>query len=222
MRLLQYADSALPIGSFSFSGGVESAAAAGLLATEEELEGYLHQSLRTAALTDGVAALHAYRAALVGNMEAVVEADQRLYCTKLWAESRAMSVRVGGRLLSLARNTLNNSLLDKFSETIAKGGCRGTQAVVLALIFAIEEVDEQSLWAALMSGVANMVLGASLRTTRLSHLTTQAILHRTAPLIEEQYATVLEMRLEDMQSFAPMMEIVAALHEQGRERLFMN
>lgn len=92
----------------------------------------------------------------------------------------------------------------------------------MALIFAIEEVDEQSLWAALMSGVANMVLGASLRTTRLSHLATQAILHRTAPLIEELYATVLEMRLEDMQSFAPMMEIVAALHEQGRERLFMN
>lgn len=222
MRLLQYADSALPIGSFSFSGGVESAVASGLLTNDEELEGYLHQSLRTSALTDGIAALHAHRAASATNMRGIVEADNRLYHTKLWAENRAMTVRLGTRLLSLARHIIGSELLEQYAEEVAHSRACATHAVVLATLFAIEGMDEQTLWAALMGGVANMVLGASLRTMRLTHIATQSILHRSAPLIEELYNEVLEMRLCDIRSFAPMMEIVAALHEQGNERLFMN
>ena len=188
----------------------------------EDLEEYLHSALRTAALTDGVAALYAHRAAHNRNIAAIVDADWKLYHTKLWAESRAMSVRLGERLLSLARHTLVSELLDHFASAKEQGRCRATHAVVMAVVLAEAEVDEQGLWAAQMSGVANMVLGASLRTMRLTHIDTQRILHRAVPLIDSLYAEVLEMRLEDMQSFAPVMDIVAALHEQGNERLFMN
>ncbi|MBO5903393.1 MAG: hypothetical protein J6Q40_05320 [Tidjanibacter sp.] len=222
LRLLQYGDSALPIGGFSFSGGVESAVASRLLKQKEELESYLRQSLRNTALTDGIAALHAHRGAMAENMEAVIEADCRLYHTKLLAENRQMSVRLGSRLLSLARSTLHSELLGKFAERVAHGQAYATHAVVLAVILAESEVDEQGLWAALMAGVENMVLGASLRTMRITHIETQAMLHRSASYIEELYGGILELRLDDMQSFAPMMEIVAALHERGNERLFMN
>lgn len=222
LRLLQYGDSALPIGGFSFSGGVESAVASGLIKSVEELDSYLCQSLRNSALTDGVAALHAHRGAIAGNIGSIVEADCKLYRTKLLAENRQMSIRLGSRLLSLARSTLHSELLAKYAEIVAQGQAYATHAVVLAITLAEAEVDEQGLWAAMMAGVENMILGASLRTMRVTHIDTQAILNRSATYIEELYSEVLELRLEDMQSFAPMMEIVAALHESGNERLFMN
>ena len=94
--------------------------------------------------------------------------------------------------------------------------------MVLATTLAEVGVDEQGVWSVLMAGVENMVLGAALRTMRITHIDTQRILHRTAAYIEKSYAEAVELRLDDLQSFAPMLEIVAALHERGNERLFMN
>lgn len=222
LRLLQYGDSALPIGGFSFSGGVESAVANGLLRGTGELESFLRQSLRCAALTDGIAALHAYRGALAGNIDTIVEVDSRLYRTKLLAENRQMSLRLGSRLLSLAHSTLHSELLTEYTERVARSRAYATHAVVLATTLAEAGLEEQGVWSVLMAGVENMILGASLRTMRVTHIETQAILHRTATYIEKLYAEAVELRLDDMQSFAPMLEIVAALHERGNERLFMN
>ncbi|MBQ6605186.1 MAG: hypothetical protein IIX17_06260 [Tidjanibacter sp.] len=222
LRLLQYGDSALPIGGFSFSGGVESAVASGLLRGTGELESFLRQSLRCAALTDGIAALHAHRWAMLGNTDAIVEVDCRLYRTKLLAENRQMSLRLGSRLLQLAHSTLQSELLAEYAEKVTQGRAYATHAVVLAATLAEVGVDEQGVWSVLMAGVENMVLGAALRTMRITHIDTQRILHRTAAYIEKSYAEAVELRLDDLQSFAPMLEIVAALHERGNERLFMN
>ncbi len=222
LRLMQYGDSALPIGGFSFSGGVESAVASGMLRGTDELESYLHQSLRSVALTDGLASLHAHRATMAENIDTIDDIDCKLYHTKLLAENRQMSLRLGSRLLSLARSTLESEWLTAYSDEVAQGRAYATYAVVLAATLAEVGVDEQGLWSALMAGTENMVLGAALRTMRVTHIETQAIIHRSASYIERLYAEAVELRLEDMQSFAPIMEIVATLHERGNERLFMN
>lgn len=62
MRLLQLSDSALPIGTFSFSNTLESAVEWGVVGDRESLQEYCSELLRVVALTDGVAALHALNA----------------------------------------------------------------------------------------------------------------------------------------------------------------
>lgn len=63
MRLLEFTDSAFPVGTFSFSNGLETAAEEGLVYDAATLEQYAQDIVRQAAFTDGVAALHAFRGA---------------------------------------------------------------------------------------------------------------------------------------------------------------
>ena len=56
MRLLEFTDSAFPVGTFSFSNGLETAAEEGLVYDAATLEQYAQDIVRQAAFTDGVAA----------------------------------------------------------------------------------------------------------------------------------------------------------------------
>ena len=69
MRLLEFTDSAFPVGTFSFSNGLETAAEEGLVHDAATLEQYTQDIVRQAAFTDGVAALHAFRGYNLGYYE---------------------------------------------------------------------------------------------------------------------------------------------------------
>lgn len=59
MRLLEFTDSAFPVGTFSFSNGLETAAEEGLVHDAATLEQYTQDIVRRPPSPDGVAALHA-------------------------------------------------------------------------------------------------------------------------------------------------------------------
>lgn len=68
----------------------------------------------------------------------------------------------------------------------------------------------------------NMILNAALRCVKVSHYETQAILYRLCTEAAENYKIVRELNFEDMQAFAPEMDVIASLHEKGKMRMFMN
>jgi urease accessory protein len=57
---------------------------------------------------------------------------------------------------------------------------------------------------------------------RVSHIETQKILYELTGRTEEMYAIAATKRLSDMASFAPLSEILAAVHTRAHVRLFMN
>jgi urease accessory protein len=71
-------------------------------------------------------------------------------------------------------------------------------------------------------GVASMILGASLRLMRVSHVDTQRMLYELGPHTDAAYESAAVARLEDMAGFAPLAEILAAVHVKAHVRLFMN
>jgi urease accessory protein len=222
MHLLQCSDSAFPVGAFSFSQALETAACEGVVTDARQLEAYVGAVLRQAAGTDGVAALQAHRAASCNRFAELVAIDRRLLSYKLNSEARMMSLRMGRKMAELAARITSRSLCGQWLEAIDLGEAQGSYPVGQAIAFAEMGLGEEALFAAHQYGVASMVLSAALRCLRVSHFQTQEILFRVGSSWRRMYEEVRGLELRHLRAFAPELEILSALHEKGVSRMFMS
>lgn len=222
-RLIQFSDSAFPVGTFSFSNGLETAAHLGIVHDAETLKSYVRSVATQAAFSDGIAALLAHRAAGAGDYAGVLRADQMLMLFKMNDEARLMLRRMGKKLAELGcRLYGRESMFGVWLEDINSHTTPGSYPVAQAIAFALEAMDERELYAAHQYGLINMVLSAALRLVRVSHYDTQAILFELGEEVENDYERARTMDFENMNSFVPEMDIFASLHEKGNMRMFMN
>ncbi len=223
MRLLQMTDSAFPVGTFSFSNGLETASYLGIVHDADTLGQYTRSVALQGAFSDGVAALHAYRAATAGSYDDILAADARIMLFKMNDEARMMLCRMGKKLAELGvKLWLESSMFSRWLADISAGNTPGAYPVAQGIAFAEAGLSEKELFASHQYGVINMVLSAALRCVRVSHYDTQAILFRLSDEIDGLYERARTMRFEDMNSFVPEMDIFASLHEKGQMRMFMN
>lgn len=222
MRLVQLSDSAFPVGAFAFSNGLETAAEEGLVCSAATLEEYVREIVCTAAFTDGIVSLHAYRSALAHSYEGLLEADRQAILCKMNAEARQMTRRMGRKLSELARRILAPERFEGWLADIRAERTPGTYPAAQGLLFAVCGLTERSLFSAQQYGTANTVLGAALRCVRVSHFDTQGILYRLAGEADTLYEEASGMDFDDMHAFSPQIDILASLHEKGIKRLFMN
>ena len=227
MRLLEFTDSAFPVGTFSFSNGLETAAETGEVTDAATLGQFARDTLHRSAGTDGIAALCAFRSCRSDDYGAVAEADESLWLTKLNAEARQMTARMGRKTAELADRILDDSeLWQRFGRRwladIASGDVRGTHPVTLAMVFAACGLTERELFGSLCYGALNTVLSAALRCVRVSHYDTQRILFGLSRDVDALFGEVGAMELHEMNAFAPQADILASMHEKGSKRMFMN
>ncbi|MDE6794304.1 MAG: urease accessory protein UreF [Muribaculaceae bacterium] len=222
MRLLQFTDSAFPVGTFSFSNGLETASFESIVTDASSLEAFARAQAHQAATSDGVAALHAYRAYLKGEYEAIQDIDRYLIMFKMNAEARMMIKRMGKKLAELGVRLFDAPLISQWLKDIKEDKVPGTYPVAQGLIFAAAGIGEKELFCSHQYGVVNMVLGAALRCVKVSHYDTQLILEKIANEVSDLYDKVAQMDLKDMNAFYPELDILASLHEKGNMRMFMN
>lgn len=222
IHLLQLSDSAFPIGAFSFSNSLESAAEYGIVHDESTLESYTMQIIRSAAMTDGIAALTAWEATAGNDHTRLIAIDNSLWCSKPNEEARQMTQRMGRKLTELMEKIINKDLLKLWHQSIKNGEVTGTHAVTLGIVATLCGINSRELFCSICYGAATIVLGAALRCTRTTHISTQSILFRVGEYVESLYAEAKSMDIEQMNSFSPQCDIMAALHEKGSKRLFMN
>ena len=222
IRLLEFADSAFPVGTFSFSNGLETAAEEGLVHDAATLEAYTRDIVRQTAFTDGIAALHARRSYLARDRAGIAEADGAAIRCKLNAEARLMTCRMGKKMAELAVHIFPDAEIEAWLADIAAGRTPGTYPAAQGIVFAACGLSERALFAAQQYGAANMVASAALRCVRVSHYDTQRILFRLGDEADALYETVRAMELDEMNAFVPQVDILASLHEKGLKRMFMN
>ena len=223
MHLLQMTDSTFPVGTFSFSNGLETAANLGVVHDADTLEQYTRSVARQGAFSDGVAALMAHRAALKGDLQQVELTDRELMLFKMNDEARMMLQRMGKKLAELSVKLFpDDKLISAWLDDIKAEKTPGTYPVAQGLAFAASSLGEADLFASHQYGVINMVLSAALRCVRVSHYDTQLILQRLCAESEKLYEQARVMTFTDMNSFVPEMDIFASLHEKGNMRMFMN
>lgn len=222
MRLMALTDSAFPVGTFSFSNGLETAADMGLVHDAATLEAYTRCVARQTAFTDGVAALHALRCRSRKNYDGIAEADRQAILCKLNAEARQMTCRMGKKLAELWTRTDADTTAARWLKDIEAGRTPGTYPVAQGIVFAANGIGERELFCSHQYGAIGTVLNAALRCVRVSHYDTQRILFRLSAETEALYAEAAAMEYRDMNAFAPQADILASLHEKGTKRLFMN
>ena len=248
VHLMQFGDSMLPTGAFAFSGALEAAAQTGVVHDARTLQQYVVSSFHQASTGDAVGLAFAMRALCddavsvggevgEGTLARLGAVDLALYRRKLPEEFRDMMTKTGRKLAELGAETTKSPLLSRWLSRIRTGGTPGSYPVSLAVLFAAaafagkpvrgtdgaeEEALLQEGLTVYFYGVAMGLLNASLRLMRVTHLETQAILYRSSVLFEPLCARALATPLERMTGYAPMTEILSAVHAGARIRLFMS
>jgi urease accessory protein len=222
IRLLQFGDSMLPVGSFAFSNALESAVERGVVHDVATLKDYVTTAVRQAASADGIALLHAHRAALAGDMPGVVRADRAVLERKLNEEARTMTTRMGRKLAEVSERVVGGTVGAAWLGAIRAGDAPGTFPVGLGVLFAQLDSPETDAFAVHQYGVAFMILSAALRIMRIDHLDTQTILFDVDGAASGAYEAIRGADLADMAVFAPMTDILAAVHAKAHVRMFMS
>ncbi len=222
LRVLQFGDSVLPVGAFSFSGGLESAVHEGIVHDAATLRGFVRTAARQAATADGIALLHAHRAAREGDLPAILAIDKAVLNRKLNEELRTMTTRMGRKLAELCEHVRAGSVMADWLAAIRTGQTPGCYPIAQALAFAGLGLGEQDAFAAHQYGVASMITGAALRLMRITYLDAQAILFDVNATAAADLASIHDASLDDMATFAPETEIAAAIHLKATVRMFMN
>ncbi|HQR21933.1 MAG TPA: urease accessory protein UreF [Burkholderiaceae bacterium] len=221
-RTLQFGDSMFPIGSFAFSGGLESAVQKRVVTDAVTLEAYARTAVEQAAMGDGVALVWAHRAALAGDLDELASIDRRVYARKLSSETRTMSVRMGKKFAEMSAEVAGAPLLTAWRDRVASGATPGCYPVALAANFAAQGLPARDAFIVHQYGVATMILGAALRLMKIGHVETQCMLYRLNADSDAGFEIAARTPLVDMAGFAPLAEVLAAVHVKAHLRLFMN
>jgi urease accessory protein len=221
MRVLQFGDSLLPIGSFAFSNGLEAAVQAGVVRDAASLDEFVRTAVRRSATSDAIALLHAHRGAAAHDIDRVVRADQAVLERKLSEEARTMTVRMGKKLAEVPA-AADLPLVGKWLSLVRDGAAPGTYPAGLGVLFADLGSPETDAFAVHQYGVAMTALSAALRLMKIDHRQVQAILSAVNGAVSEDYEQARNCPLSGMASFAPVSDVLASMHVHSHVRMFMN
>lgn len=222
IRIMQFSDSALPIGAFTFSNGVESAIQTGVVHDKETLKSFVHTSLKIAASSDGIAVVAAHRATLAQDHDALIKIDWAVNNRKLNEEARLMTTRMGKKLTEISIHIFENQQLVWWLDQIKRGIVPGTQPVTQAMVMAVQGINEREVVVMHQYGIAMTILSAAMRLMRITHYETQHILFELNEEIDKFCDIAACGDIQQMSSYVPVIDVLAAIHTKSFVRLFMN
>jgi len=222
MRILQFGDSVLPVGAFSFSNGLESAIQHRLVHDLETLRQFVMTATHQSASADAIALLVSHRAARTEDLTGILRADTALFNRKMNEEMRSMTVRMGKKLGELSNRLIHTPLLMDWLGQVERKETPGTYPVGLGLLFAGLGLPEHDAFAVYQYGTASMILSASLRLMKIHHFDAQTILFEVNASTDTEYERVSGASLDEMATFSPSLDILAAAHVKAHVRMFMN
>lgn len=220
---LQLADSFFPSGLYTLSHGLEAFIQHDLVTTAGDLEPLLHTYVEhLVGPTDGVAIVHAHRAALLEDLAALCRVDRRLTAVKLTREAREAAMRIGRRVLATTLSLAPQSILRAYRDAVEEGEAPGNAAIAYAATAATLAVPSREAALAALYAFAVGMLGATMRLIRVDHVQAQGILFRLRPHLIRVVDAHADTPVEEMRSWAPLIDIMAMRHEQAHVRLFIS
>lgn len=219
LAVLQYGDSFFPSGALSFSLGLETLHADGIVTDAEALALFLSEQVfeRWASSERGfLAAAHG----AFGDWSAVAELDSLQEAMTLPRELREGSRRGGAALLGVHAR-MGTPGAAAYRDTLRAGAAHSHLSVVQGVVLAGAGIDLAGAEAVSVHGFCVTILGAALRLGLIGHLDGQIMLRDLRPRIAALLAEPAPP-LAGVRAYVPLADVAAARHESAEVRLFAN
>jgi urease accessory protein len=223
LALLQLCDTALPIGAYAFSNGLETYTQQGLIsevaALQEWLEATLHHALHGSHL---LPVALAYRATAAGDWAQLERLDQHLTAMKHARQQREASVKTGQGLLRLAVQVWPGPSVERLHALCQQHRVVGHQALVLGVIGCQLGYEERIIIEAAGYQWLSGMVSAALRLLPIGQLAGQRLLAALLLHLPVIADNICQQGWDDLCSAAPEFDIRAMQHETLYSRLFQS
>jgi urease accessory protein len=222
LRLLQLGDSALPIGGYSQSWGLEAAIERGQVRDAASLERWVRFWLRfTVGPLEGVVLAHACRAAARGDFVGVRHANDLLGATVTPPTLRHAARDMGEQLLALAEGWPWAAASVAALRRVGDGPPRAWQhGPVFATLAAAASAEPRDALRVYLHQAALGVIGAGVRAVPVGHTHGQQVLVHLHEDIEALATELADRELESAGSGCPAYEVLCHVQSRLYTRLF--
>ncbi|MFC4812278.1 urease accessory protein UreF [Paenibacillus sp. GCM10023250] len=223
LALQQLLDSALPIGGFSHSFGLETLVQEGAVRTSRQLEAYLTAMLMQSWATADLMVVKAvYRDVPAEDWPALWQVERLAHLQRSGAETRAGIEKMGRRLLQLLGAMHPRMDWRSLSDAYKRGDCLATHPLVFGYAcfrigIPLAQAAQGYLYGCISTGV-----NSALRLMAIGQTEGQQLIARLAPRTVEAWAFASALRPEDAYANMPIGDIAMMRHEQLYSRLFMS
>lgn len=211
VRLLQLASPALPVGAYSYSGGLESAVDAGIVRDAASAERWIGDVLEFSVARMESPVLLLFLSGFSGkDIPSVVKTNELFLASRETAELRAETVQMGYSMSRLLKD------LGLGEVPLAEPSFPAAFAQAAAhWKIAPEEALQAYLWA----WVENQVM-AAVKAVPLGQTDGQRILLGLGERIVALAKKILSTKDDEIGNFAPGLALLSARHETQYSRLF--
>ncbi|ANE46222.1 hypothetical protein SY83_07995 [Paenibacillus swuensis] len=225
-RLLSYVqllDSALPIGGFSHSFGLETYVQNGQIQNMQQLEEFIRSQIHSNLVRlDGMVMKGIYTAIVQDDLWKLCLLDKIIHIQRTPRESREGMHKMGKRLLKLARTLYPWMDFKPLEKSFAQYGGYGSLPTIHAWISYHLEVDaDEAVKGYLYSSVVTMV-NSALRLMSIGQTDGQVLIQKLISVIDSEWEAACKEPVDHLHSFSLAHEIHSMNHETLYSRLFMS
>lgn len=214
LRLLQLVS--VPVGAYSYSEGLETLVELGTIKNDADLKQWLENSLRCGAVrVEAALAVRAYRAAHLGDREALDYWNAWASAAKETEELRLQSWQMGRVLVRLLQDIQPGKFLQSLEELHP---CNFAIAFGLAAVH--WQIEEEAAVLGFLHSWATNLINAGVKLIPLGQTAGQRLLFNLYPDLTAVAQEVLKLADDDLNSCSWGLALASMAHETQYTRLF--